>query len=161
MGLIKTAGLLLIFTAAVGGGFLVSESYKSECRRLDGLLRLVRFTKEQIGSYRTPLDEIYRRFGESLPCLGGFSAILREKGFAEAVENAKGLIGDKTVLSALGNLGKMLGKAAAEEQIGECERCEKVLSDALGEAKTALPSRLRLCRTLGLACAVTAVILLI
>lgn len=162
MTIAKAAGLCLVFVSITAAGLYIAEGYRAECGRLRAFLRLISHIRVNIAEYRMPLGEIYEAFGDGAPELDGFTELMRADGFETALDMTLAAYGLSDAAGhALREFASGLGMSAAEEQVRRCEICESVLAEALKNAESALPSRLRLCRTLSLAFAAAAVILIL
>ena len=161
--LCKYFGLILIFIGIAAAGFKIASGYRRECRTLAAFGNMIQAVGRQIGSFRTPLPELFERYAESAePELSDFLKDVKEHGFSDAVETiVPGLSLPPQAENSLRDLAKTLGKSDAEDQEKRCLACAELISLACREAEERLPTRLRLCRTLSLSCAAMAVLILL
>ena len=140
---------------------MLADSYRRESLRLRELLRLVGYIRVQIDGFHTPLGEIYERFDDGAE-IAPFLTGVREVGFEAAAKDIlpKLDLSERT-RSILTEFAAWLGKSDASDQVKRCLVCEEGLSDELKRCETALPGKLRVCRTLALSFAIMTVILLI
>ncbi len=162
------SGLVLIFFSPCFAGFCLSHSVLSSIRELEGYIKLVKTTENEITSYMTKQEDIFATFNDEFLEKCGFLPLLRSSPIDEssALEHAlaafeKNTLIPKESFRALAELGAVLGKTTSEKQKEACLQCLRVLERVHGEIKNDAAKRAKVYRILGLASGAAAVILFI
>lgn len=163
MSFLKICGALALLAFAL----LASECYRKDREsaflRLEGMVLLLRFLKEEIDRYLTPCDEIFLKFRHEALEACGFLPLLREKkSLAEALElSYEDLALPEKIRSELTDYAGHLGQGYREEEV---ERANCTLARVLPIYETAretLKKNIRLARVLLLSGAVMLILWLL
>ncbi len=160
--LIKLIGALTVVLSAAFTSFGLCRLFSERIRQLEGFLKLLRHTREEIACFHTPTPEIFASFENAALRDAGFLAPLCERGFSAALSAARGrlLLSDEE-LSPLVSFAEALGGGFTEEETARCDLAIAAVERALGERREGLPRLLKLCRTLFLGAGLALVIVLI
>ena len=158
--MIRFCGMALTALSTLLFGALYCTHLQSECRQLEGFLRLARLIRTRIECFHQPLSRIYADFSDPTLDAIGFPDALRQNGLFAALIQSKDRLGlSEESFSLLGEFAAGLGKSPVDDQVRHCsiraleERCETLRRE--------LPAKLRLARTLSAAAAAMTVILLL
>ncbi len=160
MNMIKAAGLAVVFSALICGGFSIGIECRNICRRIEGLCRLVGFIRSRIECYNEPLSEIYSEFEDEALEACGFLEKLRSDGFSAAVEQCGDSFSDDELLRSLYDFSSRLGKSLSPEQLQNCDAALEYLNMCLKREREKLPQKIKLIKAVSAASAVMTVIVL-
>ncbi len=157
---LKGIGAVFLLASSLGIGLRMIEEDRRRFSELGALLRLIRHIRENIGTLRRPLPQIYEAFCD--PCLeeNGFLPILRKRGFRAAAEETPWRQ-DEDVTRVLTEFAASLGQGYTDEEVSLCRYTETKLADALAALEKAAPDREKLRRTLPALLALSVILLLL
>ena len=131
----------LLFTARVSAG------ERKKGKRIEGVYLLFLHMRHAICKEGLPLSEVYARFANQALEEEGFLPALRAEGLSAALKKHPPPISD-AALGALFLYAEGLGKRFLEEEANALESaCERLVGELDG-FRLALPSRLKIYRTL-------------
>lgn len=152
----------ILFSACLFGGFFLSAVYKRRTEQLEGLRDLINFTGAQIEGYLTPTYKIFAMFGNKALQKSGFLDSLREYGWRGALDNCHGkLLLSERELDELGVFFSQLGGCDTDSAVRHCDYYGKMFGDLATAARTDLPAKSKLCRSLGFVIGVMLTVLFI
>lgn len=155
----KWIGITILALSLLALGQIRVTFWKHRLACTQGITMLLRHIREQIRRFSMPLDEIYMSFHETIDG-GKFDRLLKTEGFEKALSKTSvSLDLPGGVLPCLKSLAGKLGKSDAEEQIDCCEQALSVMEECLNEENKRYPERVKVCRVVSAAAALTAVIL--
>ena len=154
--MIKILGLSLVFLAFTGTGAGMAKGLENELHTAKELLLLIRKIGTEVRCYKRPLPEILANFESEH--LDDFVKTLGETGFSNAFSQ---LSADPAVYKICCPFFDGVGRCSAEE----CNRleteCAASLSQWIEETGESVMQKMKVYRSLGLAGAMIAVILLL
>lgn len=150
----KLIGLLLVLVAPTLAGFFKAQSYMDSRDILHSFIMMLSFIKQEVGSYLTPQQEIYKKFYDRHLDKCSFLDVLKEEKtdtpLSTALEKSKDkLMLKKEAYDLLYEFGNSFGTLS---QGDECRRCEKLISqleEIYKTQKEETSEKIRLCRTVG------------
>ena len=164
--LCKLAGSSVIF-ASVGGAVLAGKKRETErLLRLDSLIALIGFAREQVDRYLTPVSEILRRCDPELlaGCLRGCAGI-SEKWVPRDMPELVRVLGSGSYAAdgrqAMAEFAAVFGRSFREEELHCCDRCAGELIRLRKELAVSLPEKRRSRTVIGVCAAAAAVIILL
>ena len=148
----KLLGGGLLLCAAAGGWYALMGAERERLRQGEAFLRLICRIRCEIGDFCRPLPDIYAVYTDPVLERCGFLALLRERGeLSSALEAATSLPAFRLKgeeLSVLREMAEQLGRGYATEQTRLCDNAVGRLERVLGELRSRLPGKSRLCRSL-------------
>lgn len=160
--MIRLLGIGMIAVSTAVFGISYASSLYHELRVLRAFWHLTERIRSRIECFCQPLSDIYPGFSDPTLEACGFTEELQRSGFTVALCKCKGALGLRPAYFAmLAEYGEGLGKSFAEEQLRHCQKYQKELENAVKHLEEELPTRAKLIRTLSLAVAAMAVILLL
>ena len=154
IGLLFLSGAILLYCE-----LLIRRAKHSLVIR-KGVISLIEHIVEQTRTYSMPLDEIFHSFPFEIDN-GRFDDLLKSEGLTVACKKGHTAEWPKDAWNELTSLSQFLGQVTAREQIDRCERCLTRLREARDADSTALPDRIKVYRTLGIALVLLITILLL
>lgn len=141
----KLLGTCLLLVAA----YILSLRYAREMKRgIDTWVAcgdLIRYTRMQIDCFCTPKNRIFTSFHHRVLEENGFLPALRQG--QEMGSAAEGTLEDKELVSLFSRFGQELGRGYREEQMAVCDFYLQMLQERLEGRQKALPSQVRVRRT--------------
>ena len=157
--LLRCAGAAILLTAAAGWGYFEIREERKRIRELEAVLALIRYLREHIERFGTPLSELYAAYDDPVLAQTGFLTLLRTEGMTAAADGAELRLseGERGILS---DFAGRLGRGFREEQTVLCRYAEDGLSDALGKLRSQTAGRERLWRALPVLAALSLLLML-
>ena len=145
----RLLGAVIIFFACSAVGFSASKMYSKRAKELEAFAALISYIGAQIDGFLTPLDRIYATAKSDT--LETFLAILRQSGGAEAMRLCrKSLHITHGEYEELEHFFEEFGHHSADEEARHCAYFEKRIRGFAESARAELPSKGRVCRTVGM-----------
>ena len=157
--LLRCAGAAVLLSAAAGWGLSEIRDGRRRLRELEAVLSLIRYLRENIGRFGTPLSELYAAYDDPVLARTGFLTLLRTKGMAAAADGADWRLSEEE-RGILSEFGRRLGRGFREEMTELCRYAEDELSDALEKLRVQTAGRERLWRALPVLAALSLLLLL-
>ena len=158
--MIKFIGLLFVFLCFAMSGHLLARREKERIDAAEGMLYLIRSIRQNVAFYKTPLNEIYKRFSHPSLQNGQFLPILNQKGLKNAYLSEKERFAyDTFTENRFLNFAEHIGKLPLEEQVKSCDMICDVLEEKLHEAKNKFPTQKKLYLVLSISLGISVVIL--
>ncbi|MBE6551309.1 MAG: hypothetical protein E7665_04155 [Ruminococcaceae bacterium] len=162
------SGLALIFFSPFSASLYLSRSVLSGVCELEGYIKLIKATENEITSYMTKQGDIFASFKDEYLEKCGFLPLLRSSPIDEcsALEHAleefdKNTLIPKDCFDALVRFAEVLGKTSVQKQKEACSQCLYVLEKIHSEIKPDALKKAKVYKTIGLAAGAAAVILFI
>lgn len=140
-------GLLLWMTAVFFFLLFLTKEQRRQVEECEGVLLLLRHIRTQVSAYSLPRHEIYRTFSHASLEKCGFLPLLREEGLGRALK-ADRLAMSEEMLRPLVLFAEGEGGRLREEELIAVSLAVEGVEACLADAKSRLPERLRLSRTL-------------
>ena len=159
--MLKLIGVYTLCAAATIGGLYLSAKQKKAQKLRTELIRLIEQIESGISHGALPLSDIFASF--HAPTLGhtGFCAVLRERGFADALDTVLPML-DADSAAALTELSETLGRSVrAGAEADRCERARLKLCAADKARRAGEDTRAALYARLGLMASLAAALALL
>ncbi len=157
---LKILGSAILVFAAVGGASKLSALAQSRVEQIAAFLSLLRYIKAQVAYFKTPVNEIYLSFENSVLEKCGFISALRENGMISALENtSENLYIEKAERELLYLFACELGGSFKEEQVKSCDYYIESLQLIYTEQKAELPRKKKLYKTVFLTVGIMIIIM--
>lgn len=154
--------IAVLFLTCLFGGFFISSVYRKRTEQLEGFRDLISFTGAQIEGYLTPTHKIFAMFRNKALQKSGFLDDLQNRGWRNALDNCRGkLFLSERELDELGSFFSQLGTCDTESAIRHCNYYRQVFGELAVGARADLPSKTKLCRSLGFVIGVMLAVLFI
>ncbi len=144
-------GAAIIFFACSAVGFFASKMYSCRVKELEAFAALVSYIGAQIDGFLTPLDRIYATVKNHVLEECFFLKVLRQSGGVEAMRMCRHSLhltdGEYVELE---RFFEGLGHHDADQEAKHCVYFEKRIRGFAETARAELPSKGRLCRTIGM-----------
>ena len=144
-------GAVIIFFACSAAGFSASKMYSRRVKQLEAFSSLISYIGQQIHGFLTPFDRIYATAKSSALEECSFLNVLRQNGGVEAMRICrKSLHLTDGECAELERFFEGLGHHGADEEAKHCAYFEKRIRNFAEAARSELPMRGRVCRTIGM-----------
>ncbi|MBO7148764.1 MAG: stage III sporulation protein AB [Clostridia bacterium] len=159
----KLIGIMFISLATGAWGFEYASMLKCRLRSLEAILRLIESLTSKISAFLTPTGEFFDSYCDEYLEECGFLKHLREKkSFSDALRLcADALFLNDGDISLLCEFADGLGAISAEQEVKRCNYYKNKCAERLSEAKTELPLRSRLYKSIGFMSALLAAVLVL
>lgn len=157
----KTLGIILLFSCSVIFGYYSSYKAKASLIQLRSLIDLMRYIRNQIEYFNTPISDIYSNYqedNENIRCLINDISII---GWDEALKNCSYIYLSSEIISYLTQFGGLLGKSGKDEQLSHCDYYIKLLEDEYIKKEKDVPQKAKVSLALGFCAGLMLLILFI
>ncbi len=159
--MLKLCGCVLLVLCGWGIGAYLTARDQRRILTGEAMLDLVRFVRAQMSSFCRPREELFGRYEHPLLEESGFLAYLRESGSISVALKGTNAAVDAEVLQWMCDFDRELGRTYLEGQLSLCDYYKERLESHLAVRREAHPSRTRVWRTVALAAAMLAALLLL
>lgn len=143
-------------------GFSFSADYRKRTEQLEAFRDFIGFISSHIEGYLTPVHRIFSLYENKTLEKIGFLDEIRKSGWNGALERCRGrLLLNEKEISDLGAFFSSLGGFDSASAVKHCAYFEKILGERSRAAREELPSRTKLCRSLGFVIGVMLAVLFI
>ena len=144
-------GAMIIFLVCSAVGFSASKMCSRRVKQLEAFASLISYISAQIEGFLTPLDRIYATAKSPVLDECSFLKVLRQNGGVEAMHMCRPSLSlTDSECAQLERFFEGLGHHSADEETRHCAYFEKLVRGFAETARTELPSKGRVCRTIGM-----------
>ena len=160
MSVTSLIGASMLFLSCLLWGIERGRRERERLLAIEGLMAFVSYTEEQISTFRTPLNKIYKDFSNKYLDRCGFTSLLSEKGLDVALGSLQRVLSAEVMAEAY-SFAASLGGGYSE---GQQSLCRYTLSRLEGEKQRlseGLSEKIKMYRLLPILFAACIIILLI
>ena len=149
--MIRLFGALMIFLSCSAVGLLSAEMHSRRVSELEAFAALIAYIGAQIEFFLTPLEKIYVTVKDDTLERTSFLKVLREVGGVRALAICRhSLHISQNEYAELERFFEGLGHHSAGEEAKHCTYYEKNIRALATAAREQLPSKKRVCRSVGM-----------
>lgn len=157
----KTLGVILLFFSCVIFGGYSSYKAKASLCQLRSLIDLMRYIRNQIEYFNTPISDIYSSYHEDNENMRCLINEISCSGWGKALKDCQHIYLSHELTSYLTQFGELLGKSGKDEQLSHCDYYLKILEDEYAKKEKDTPKKAKVSLALGFCAGLMLLILFI
>ena len=143
----RILGLGLLLASAFWCSLRLIRGANLRLSQTEGLCALIRYVRNNIDSFMTPIGGILSSFDGYGDSLSDFMEAAREKGLSYGTEHAALAIGERG-MSILREFTTKVGTGYKEDEIRLCDYCLRAMEELLEEERVDVGKRMKMYKTL-------------